>query len=161
MKPQPFFPSRLLFRYLALLFVVALLSTPVLIPIPIPARVHALPIQDSLTLDAIDASVIESLALAYTAYLEKKQQGTTQLLDTIDDFVESAKSALDTDFELTRAMLVEVVDLLRRSNDAQSESNQVARRNADVQKRSLAIQERTLQLAEQSNRGAVEQIITA
>jgi hypothetical protein len=159
MKPR-LFPSPLFWwHHLALLF----LALPV--PIPTPVRVHAHPIQEPLiTLRgaaAVDTSVLESLALAYTAYLEKKQQVTAQLLDTIGESIESTRSVLATDFELTRALLVEVADLLRQSNAAQSESDEVARQTADVQRRSLAIQERTLQLAENSNRGAVEQIVTA
>ncbi|KIW62758.1 hypothetical protein PV04_10893 [Phialophora macrospora] len=152
MKPRLFpFP---LFWQLALLF----LALPSIV---VPVRVHALPVQEPLALRAVDSSVLESLALAYTAYLEKKQQVTARLLDTIAESIESTKSVLDTDFELTRALLAEVGDLLQQSNDGQSESNDVARQNAEVQKRSLAIQERTLQLAEKSNRGAVEQIVTA
>jgi hypothetical protein len=162
MKPRLFPLSLFRWHHLALLF----LALPVPIPTPARVHVHAHPIQEPLitlrgAAAVVDSSVLESLALAYTAYLEKKQQVTAQLLDTIGECIESTRSVLATDFELTRALLVELADLLRQSNAAQSESDEVARQTADVQKRSLAIQERTLQLAENSNRGAVEQIVTA
>ncbi|EXJ54498.1 hypothetical protein A1O7_09838 [Cladophialophora yegresii CBS 114405] len=144
---------------LGLLLFATLSFTPVLVPARV--RVHALPIQESPVLRAIDASLLETLAQTYTAYLDKKQEGTTHLLSTIDDFIASTKLALTTDFELTRDTLVEALDLLRASNAAQAENNEVGKRSTDVQQRSLAIQERTLQLAEKSNRDAVEQIITA
>jgi hypothetical protein len=160
MKPRLFPFPLFWWHHLALIF----LALPV--PTRTPVRVHAHPIQEPLitlrgAAAVVDTSVLESLALAYTAYLEKKQQVTAQLLDTIGESIESTRSVLATDFELTRALLVELGDLLRQSNAAQSESDEVARQTADVQKRSLAIQERTLQLAENSNRGAVEQIVTA